>query len=182
MTVVLMLILAVALLLALLWLLFGNRKPKMDPAQAALEIKNLLPVNCRHFPQVQHALRPQDEQFIDRRAPRRLARQWRGERRRVVRLYIEGLAQDFRGLEQLTRLIATLSPEIKKKQAWEWLWLGIQFRLLYRLTLVRFALHSLPSNELMRLTELLTGLAAGLEHSIDRLTPKFPQIETSPTI
>lgn len=182
MTVVLTFTLALALLLILLWLLFGNRAPKVDSALAALEVKKLLPVHCRHFPQVQRALRQQDEKFIGRRAPRQLAKRWRSERRQVVRLYIRGLAQDFRGLEQLARLIATLSPDIKKRQEWEWLWLGIQFRVLYRLTLLRFAAHRLPSGELMRLTELLTGLAAGLERSIERLTPTLPQVETTTTI
>lgn len=182
MTVVLMFVLAAALLLILLWLLFGNREPKTDAALAALEIKKLLPVHCRHFPQLHQALGSQDENFILRRASRQLAKRWRAERQEVVRLYIHGLAQDFHGLEQLARLIATLSPEIKRKQEWEWLRLGIQFRLLYRVTLLRFALHGLPSDELMRLTEMLTGLAAGLEHSIERLTPTFPQVETTTTI
>lgn len=182
MTVALVFMLAVLLLLALLWLLFGNRGPKTDAASAALNIKKLLPVHCRHFPQVQRALRQQDEKFIARRAPRHLAKRWRSERRQVVRLYIRGLAQDFHGLEELARLIATLSPEIRKKQEWEWLWLGIQFRVLYRLTLLRFAAHSLPSGDLMRLTELLTGLAASLERSIERLTPTLPQVETTTTI
>lgn len=182
MTVVLMFLLVVALLPILLWLLFGNREPRADATVAALEIKKLLPSHCRHFPQVRHALGSQDEKFIVRRAPRQLAKRWRAERRQVVGLYIRGLAQDFHGLEQLARLIATLSPEVKKKQEWEWLWLGIQFRLLYRLTLLRFALHGLRSDELMRLTELLTGLATGLEHSIERLTPTFPQVETTTTI
>jgi len=179
MTVVLMFMLAVALLLTLLWLLLGNRGPKTDAALAALEIRKFLPVHCRHFPQVQHALRSKDEEFILRRAPRQLVKRWRAERRQVVQLYIRGLAQDFRGLEQLARLIATLSPELEKKQEWEWLWLGIQFRMLYHLTLLRFALHTRPSDELVRLTELLTGLAAGLEHSIDLLTPRLPQMQTT---
>lgn len=182
MTVVLMLMLAVALLLILLWLLFGNRAPKTDPALAALDIKKLLPAHCRYFPQIQHALRSQDEEFVRHRAPRELAKRWRAERRQIVRLYIGGLAQDFRGLEQLTRLIAALSPDIRKKQLGEWLWLGIQFRLLYWLTLLRFALHSLPSDELMQLTELVTGLASGLERSIDLLTPGFPPVQTTTTI
>ncbi|HKF51373.1 MAG TPA: hypothetical protein VKB26_03600 [Candidatus Acidoferrales bacterium] len=179
MTVVLTFVVAVALFLTLLWLLFGNRRPKTDATLAALEIKKLLPAHCRHFPQVQRALRSQDEEFIDRRAPRYLAKRWRAERRQVVHLYIRGLAQDFRGLEQLARLIAMLSPDIRRKQEWEWLWLGIQFRLLYRMTLLRFALHSLPSDELMQLTEMLTGLAAGLEHSLDRLMPKLAQVKTT---
>ncbi len=182
MTTVLMFVLAVALLLLLLWLLFGNRASKKDAALDALEIKKLLPIHCRHFPQVRHAFQSQDEEFIVRRASRQLAKRWRVERREVVRLYIHGLAQDFRGLEELARLIAALSREIGKKQEWEWLWLGIQFRLLYRLTLLRFALHALPFDELMRLTEMLTGLAAGLEHSIEGLTPTFPQVETTSTI
>lgn len=182
MTFLITLLLSTALLLALLWLLFGRHTSKADLSAAALAIQKLLPVHCQHFPQIHQLLKTEDREFMERRAPRPLASQWRGERRQVLRLYMRGLARDFHGLEELARLIAALSPEIKRRQEWEWLWLGVQFRLLYGLTLMRFALYSLPSGELARLTEMLASLALALEHSIDRLTEAFPKAETATTI
>lgn len=175
-----LLILPIVLLLALLWLLFGYQAPKTDLTDAALEIKKLLPVHCRHFPQIHHILSAKDREFIDRRAPRHIAKQWQAERRQVLRLYLRGLAQDFQGLEQLARLIAALSPQVERKREWEWLWLGLQFRMFYRMTLLQFALHRLPPGELVRLTEMLTSLALRLEHSIERMTEAFPQVQINP--
>lgn len=181
MTITLMILLSIALAVALVWLLFGHRPPKTDLTTAALEIKKLLPVHCRHFPQIHHILKNEDQEFICRRAPRGIARRWQGERRQVLRLYIQALKQDFRGLEQLARLLAALSPEIKHKQESEWFWLGVQFRALYQLTELRFALYGSPGAELVRLAEMLIDLAATLEQSIDRMTEALPQVQTSPS-
>lgn len=181
MTVVLVILLSVALVLALVWLLFGHQASK-DLTAAALEIKKLLPVHCHHFPQIHHLLKSDDGEFMLRRAPRGVLRHWQAERRRILRLYMRGLKQDFRGLEKLARLLAALSPEIKRKQEWEWFWLGVQFRLLYRLTLVRFTLYASPANELVRLAEMLIDLAAALEQSIDRMTEALPQAQASASV
>ncbi|MGB6876035.1 MAG: hypothetical protein WBD87_08370 [Candidatus Acidiferrales bacterium] len=176
----LMLLLSIALLLALIWLLFGNRKPKTDLSLAALEIKRLLPIHCGHFPQIRHILTAEDREFVRRRAPQHIAKQWRAQRRRILRLYIQGLGQDFHGLEQLARLIAALSPEVKRKQEWEWAWISVQFRLLYGLTLLHLALHRLPDGELARLTELLSSLTLTVERWIDHITEALPQVQTNP--
>lgn len=176
-----MLLLSIVLLLALLWLIFGRQTPKTDLAAAALEIKKLLPVHCSHFPQICGILKDEDERFMRRRAPGDIAKQWRVQRRQILRLYIHGLAQDFRGLERLARLIAALSPEVKRKQEWEWLWLGVQFRLLYRVTLMRLAVHRLEPNGLAMLTEMVADLGLTLGRWIDRLTEVLPQAQTTTT-
>ncbi len=180
MTVTLILLLSIVLLLALLWLIFGHKPPKTDLASAALEIKKLLPIHCRHFPQICRILKTEDEEFMRRRAPEHIAKQWRAQRRQILRFYIHGLAQDFHGLERLARLIAALSPEVKRKQEWEWLWLGLQFRLLYRMTIMRLTLHRLEPNDLALLTETVAGLGLALERWIDRMTEALPQVQTNP--
>lgn len=181
MTVLLVFVIAILLAAALLWLLFGNRAGSRDLAADALEIGKLLPVHCRHFPQIHPILKSEDEEFMRRRASREAVSRWRADRRRVLRLYIRGLGSDFRGLERLARLIAALSPRVERKQEWEWLWLGIQFRLLYAITLLRFTLRRLPSSDLIRLTEMLTELAVAMERSIHRMTESFPQAQSSAT-
>lgn len=162
------------LLLALFWLLFSNR-PHIDSVQAALEIHNLLPKHCRHFPQIQHMLNLRDESFVERHAPLRVAKQWRAERRAIIQLYIQGLREDFHRLEKLARLLAALSPEVKRAQEWEWFVLGAQFRVLYGATQLRFAIRSLPTTELVRLTEMLTALRLMLENAMNDMTEALPK-------
>lgn len=164
--------------LALLWLLFGKR-PQQDPVQGALEIQRLLPVHCRHFPQIQHALNASDQTFVERRLPAEIARQWRAERREVIQLYFQGLRQDFLGLEKLARLLAALSPAVKRRQEWEWLRLGIQFRILYRMTQVRLVIYTMPTAELIRLTEMLTALKFILESTMNQMTEALPKIPST---
>lgn len=173
-------VLAAALIAALLWLLLGPQRRKLDPAAQALEIKSLLPRHFQHFPQIGHTLKPDDQEFMRRRAPRELSTEWRKQRTRILRLYIRALAQDFRGLEQLARLVAALSPEVTRRQEWEWLLLGLQFRLLYRMTLLRVSLHRLPPDEMGRLAEMVTSLAMKLERWTDRLTEGLPQAGIAP--
>jgi hypothetical protein len=98
-----------------------------------------------------------------------------------LRLYIHGLAQDFRGLERLARLIAALSPEVKRKQEREWLCFGVQFRLLYRVTQLRLAVHRLEPNELATLMEMVANLGLKLGRWMDRMTEALPQAQTSAT-
>ncbi len=178
MTIALIFLILAGLLLALFWLLLGNRARK-DSVQAALEIQRLLPVHCNHFPQVQHVLKTGDQIFIEQRLPKNIARKWRSERREVVQLYIRGLRQDFRGLEQLARSLAALSPKINRKQEWEWVWLGVQFRLLYAFTQLQFAAHNLPLDGLTHLTEMLMGLRMMLEMTINEMSEPFPETQTT---
>lgn len=177
MTVV-MFLLSAAFFLAILWLLFGGRA-QSDPTQAALEIHDLLPVHCKRFPQVQHLLNLRDQSFIARRAPQKLAKQWRAERRQIIRLYIQGLSEDFRGLQKLARLLAAHSPVVKRKQEWEWLLVGVQFRLLYVATQLRFATNTLPMGEVLRLTEMLSALRLVLENTINDMTEVLPKIPST---
>lgn len=176
MNAALMFVLVVVLFVALFWLLFGNR-PDEDLAQKALDLHDLLPVHCGHFPQIQLVLETDDHLFLQGRVPAKLARQWRTERREVVKLYLQGLRQDFRGLERLARLLAALSPEVKRKQEWEWIWLGGQFRLLYGFTQLQFAVHSLPPGNLLHLTETLTSLRMMLESTLNEMGGALPKLE-----
>lgn len=176
MTIALMFLLTAFLLLALLWLLFGRRVPN-DLAQSALGIHELLPVHCKRFPQMQNVLSPDDQAFISRRAPARVAKQWRAERREITRLYIRALREDFQRLEKLARLLAALSPTAKRSQEWEGLRLGVEFRLLYAVTRMWFAINFQPARELVRLAETLTALRLTLETTLNSLTEIPPKME-----
>lgn len=175
MTAALMFLLAIILLVLLIWLLWAPQKLPSTQV-SALEIKKLLPVHCRHFPQVHRLLATDDEKFLTGRASRSTLKQWRTERNRILRLYLQGLAEDFQHLQQLARLISTLSPELRRSQESELLLLGLQFRALYRMTLLRLALRAVPLEETTRLTELVAKLGLEMQRFLDHMAESKPQV------
>ena len=165
---------AFGIVVTLFWLLFGSPAPETPASLDARDAEEFLPANCRHFPQIRQMLETEDHQFMRRRAPRHIEREWRGERRRILGQYVKGLGQDFSRLERLARLIATLSPEIRKSQEWEWMWLGVRFRLLYRSVELKIALGSFSAKDIARLTDPIAGLAAELESRMARIAECAP--------
>jgi len=163
MTVFAVTLAALGILVALFWLLFGSPATETPVSLDARDVEEFLPANCRHFPQIRQMLETEDYQFMRRRAPRHIEREWRRERRRILGQYLKDLGQDFGRLERLARLIATLSPEIRRAQEWEWMWQGVQFRLLYRMVAVKIALGSFSTDDIARLTEPIAALAGELE-------------------
>ena len=152
-----------AILLALLWLLFGSPTNEAVLSLDARQIEKVLPVNCRHFPQISQLLSQDDNQFMRKRAPHDMESRWRAERRRILKQYLSGLRQDFTSLERLAHLIAVLSPEIAKRQEWEWLWLAAQFHFSYQMLALKLALGSLSPEGLAGLTQMIAGLTSELE-------------------
>ena len=55
--------------------------------------------------------------------------------------------------------------------------MSAQFQVLYRLTMVRIALRSLPLPELSRLTEMVAVLGFELELLLNKMTARIPQAE-----
>ncbi|MHB8412874.1 MAG: hypothetical protein ACYDDI_13140 [Candidatus Acidiferrales bacterium] len=174
MTVFAVTLAALAILLALFWLLFGSPAAGTPASLDARDVEEFLPANCRHFPQIRQMLETEDHQFIRRRAPRHIEVEWRGERRRILGQYLKGLGQDFVRLERLARLIATISPEIRRAQEWEWMWLGIRFRILYRSVELKIALGSFSADDIARLTDPIAGLAAELESRMSLIAECAP--------
>lgn len=163
-----------AILLALLWLLFGSPTNEAVLSLDTLQIEKILPVNCRHFPQISQLLSQEDAQFMRKRAPHYIESKWRGERRRILKQYLSGLRQDFTRLERLARLIAALSPEIRKRQEWEWLWLALQFHFSYRMLALKLALGGCSPEGLAGLTQMIAGLTSELENRMALIVEHSP--------
>lgn len=176
MIVALMLILAVLLLAALGALLFGAGKGEVS---SAFGIKELLPVHCTHFAQVRQILSREDDAFLAARAPQAMLKQWRAERSFALLCYVQGLAEDFRNLRKLARVISALSPQLKQSQEWELLVLGFKFQVLYRLTLLRLAARRLPLEQTARLTEIVSTLGMEMRMALDAITRRASEIEPS---
>lgn len=165
---------ALAILLGLVWLLFGSLRNASAPTIGDLQIEKVLPANCRHFPQISQLLSQEDTEFMRKRAPHHIESKWRAERRRILKQYLDGLRQDFTRLERLARLIAALSPEIRKRQEWEWFWLALQFHLSYRMVALKLALGNFSPEGLASLTEMIAGLTAELENRMALIAEHSP--------
>lgn len=155
---------AIALLLALLWLL---RQPAPKSARKELRgearIEELFPLHCQHFPQIRQALSTQDEEFLRGRVSREELGKWRAERRAVLQQFLTGLGEDFDRLSQVARTVAALSPEVSRARETEQFWLGLRFRILHRLVSLRLYAGWVSLTQLARLTEMVGSLAARIE-------------------
>lgn len=175
MTVLVATLASLAILLTLLWLLFGSSKNETGLSFDASQIEKLLPTNCRHFPQISQLLSQEDAEFMRKRAaPHHIVGKWRAERRGILRQYLSGLRQDFMRLERLARLIAALSPEIRKGQELEWVWLALQFHVSYRMAALKLALGSFSPEGLVELTEMIAGLTGDLENRMALIAEHSP--------
>ncbi|MGB7023479.1 MAG: hypothetical protein WBD73_06745 [Candidatus Acidiferrales bacterium] len=174
MIVLVAVLVALAILLSLVWLLFGPRTIASPPTIGDLQIEKVLPVNCRHFPQISQLLSQEDTQFMRERAPHHIQSKWRAERRRILKQYLNGLRQDFERLERLARLIAAFSPEIRKRQEWEWVWLALQFHFSYRMVTLKLAIGSFSPEGLAGLTEMIAGLTSELENRMALIAEHSP--------
>jgi hypothetical protein len=175
MTLALYFVVGIAILLAVFWLVFAPRPTGPVLEIESLQIEKLFPLHCRRFSQISQLLHPEDAEFLRRRSLNSSAvRKWRSERRRILRQYLNGLAEDVARLERLARLLATLSPEIAPKQEWQWLRLSIQFRVLIRMIALRVALGWISLGQLSRLTQLVTDRAGELQTRIGKMLEVLP--------
>ncbi len=157
-------ILALVLLAVLLWLLLEKPEPRRLPqATPRLAVEELFPLHCRYFPQVRQALSPADREYLRERASLRIRRHAHGERQRVARQFLAGLSEDFSRLDRLGRTVAALSPEVSRKREAERLWLGVRFRVLYRVAQLQLLAGSVSIPQLTQLTDLIGSLASQIE-------------------
>lgn len=169
-TMVIFVGIALALLVALLWLMRERPQARELPdAELKSRIEELFPLHLRYFAQVRQALSPADQEYLSLRASRRIQRQARAERLDVARRFLDGLQEDFFRLERLARAVAALSPAVSRSQEAERLWLGLRFRILHRAVWLRLATGGVSLPQLTRLTELVGNLAAQIEASMAAL-------------
>ncbi len=163
-------VLALLLLVLLLWLLRERADARRLPEGALkLPIEDLLPVHCRHFPQVRQALSPADREYLRERASPKIQRQWRAERRAVTQRFLAGLQEDFLRLERLGRMVAALAPQVSRKREFERVWLGLRFRVLYRVVRLQLVVGSISVPQLARLTDLIGSLAVQIQTAMATL-------------
>jgi hypothetical protein len=167
-TIVVYLALAFAVLLIVL--LRPDRRPRVSGRSLAdQKIESMLPKHYRFFPQIQRALSAEDTAYLREMAPPDVAHQALRERRAIARRFLQGLHTDFAGLEQLARVVASLSPVLSRKQETERLLLGLRFRILYSVVCLKLSLGEIPLREIEQLTGLVGRLALRMEHAMEEV-------------
>jgi hypothetical protein len=156
---------ALGLFALLFWLVF---RPLPSVRSAAgiterLELEELFPLHCRHFPQIRQALSAADQAFLRQRASRQTYQSWKTNRRRAIRSFLGGLREDFASLERLARAVSALSPEISQTREAQQLWFSLRFRLLYHLVSLRMLMGTASLPQLIRLTQMVGSFAAQIE-------------------
>lgn len=174
MSLAIFILLGIAILALLFWLLVPASAKGPGAAIESLEIEQLQPLHCRHFPQISLLLQPDDRRFVEQRASAEVARAWKRERRKIMLAYLKGLAEDFNRLETLARLLASLSSEVSRKREWEWFWMGLQFRIMFKLLTLRFTFGHFSLPHLARLTDFVASHAAELEVRMSQMSGMLP--------
>jgi len=168
-------VVALALLVTLLWLLREPGAPATGEEagfaarQHFPQIEELFPLHCPYFPQLRQVLSRGDEQYMRKRASRRLQKRWCAERRRVAQQFLEGLREDFLRLNRLAGTVAALSPGVDRRQEAERFRLALRFRLLFLLVELRLKLGPARLDELTGLANLISTLAVELDRGIAAL-------------
>ncbi len=163
-------VLTILLIVALVWLIrMPGDAAHLPPLTQRQEIEQLFPVHCRYFSAMRQVLSRTDEEFLQGRLPSGVQRQWRAERRHVARKFLKGLGEDFVRLDRLARTVAALSPEINREHEAKRFWLGMRFRVMYRMVEFRLAFQWVPLQDIARLADLIGSLAARMEAAMAAL-------------
>jgi hypothetical protein len=164
-------LLAVGFSSILLWLMRPGRnyaKAGRAPAHQTIDeaLESVVPHHYRYFPQVRQALSAGDYEYLRKAAPPHVAKKATRERREVARHFLSGLHEDFSKLERLARMVAALSPVVSREQETERLLLGLRFRVLYAMVLLRLSMGRVPLLQIGELTNLVGRLAVRMEQAM----------------
>jgi hypothetical protein len=171
-------LLALALLGALYWL---SRRARKEPGGAdilrTLSAESLLPQHFKYFPQVRQALSQEDAKFLELRASAAVRHAARRARRAVALKFLMGLRDDYRRLDRLARVLASLAPAADRQREAQRIWLAARFELRWAFVWLELWSGATPVTQLQGIAGFIGALAARLEGSIDAL-----QEATNPTI
>lgn len=150
------------------WLL--ARPLPEESAQGGNKIEDLRPSHAQHLPQLRQSLASADRRYVRRKTPEPIGKAWRDDRRKVLRSFLSGVAQDYARLERLASEVGSLSPEASKREEFRKTWLRVRFRTSYRVLSVELAARRRCSmGRLAHLTELVANLSADTENAMERL-------------
>jgi hypothetical protein len=154
----------------IIWLVawpLGSQSSFSDSEAAQPELESLFLLHCRYFAQIRRVLGQGDRHFLRGRLSGAEIASWGEERRQVLKRFLAALGDDYARLDFLSRRIAALSPRIQRRHELQRIWLGLRFRMLYRVVVMRLAIEGLvPVESMAKLTGVLGALSYELEGSM----------------
>jgi hypothetical protein len=173
--VVLLITCATLIILAALVWLVSKPLPEETSLSLGSKIEDLVPLHTQHFPQLRQALESADNRYVRQKANAAVHRMWREERRRILKSFLAGLAEDFARLDRLARIVASLTPRFSRREELAYIWLSLRFRLTYRIVSIRISAGGAGSvRQLSYLTEIVGNLSARAEEAMVRLESRSP--------
>jgi len=163
---------AVALAGMLIGLLRFLGKPLGEEISTGFEtkIENLLPLHSQHLPQLRQSLASTDTRYVRRNTSEEVEHRWREERRQIVARFLRGVAVDFARTEQLAQVVASLAPNLSRRNQVFRTWRRFRFRVSYRLLSGWMAAGKAVSlGPLIHLTNLVANLSADAENAMEQL-------------
>jgi hypothetical protein len=149
------LVLVVLLLLLFVFLLFRN-SDSQNRKEPLVRINDFLPTHYFEFEQVERRLAGLEE------ALQRI----QSERRAVALGYLDALREEFIRVQRLLNHAAKFLPELTIAGEVERLWLGIRFRVEYRLTRLWIQLGFAPAAQLQGLTRHVRRFAEWTDQAL----------------
>jgi hypothetical protein len=159
------------MLWAIIWLIAGPLAMQASVSEASEpELESLFLLHCRYFAQMRQVVGQGDRQFLRERLSSIEIAKWGRERRQVLKRFLAALGEDYARLDSLSRRIAALSPHIRRRHELQRIWLGVRFRILYRIVAMRLAVEGLvPVESIAQLTGVLGALSYQLEGTMNDL-------------
>jgi hypothetical protein len=163
-------LLTLALLGALYWL---SQRARRDPRGVDLlrtiSGDSLLPQHYKFFPQVCRALSADDARFLQARATPAVRRAAFQARRTVALQFLTGLKDDYRKLDRLARVLASLATSANQQREAQRFWLALQFGIRWRIVWLEIWSGAAPVTQLQQMAGFIGGLAAQMQSSISVL-------------
>jgi hypothetical protein len=151
----------------LLWALRGaSQRRSYDRGPGAL---NKTPHHLNNMAQIRRAMDPADFDFVKGQGGRDLAARLRGERRKVVLLYLAAVRSDFEQSLRVARVIAVLSPEVSGSHEYERIRLAMIFRWRFQMIKVRLLMGIIPQPQFVTLWQMAASMAVQMEENMAKL-------------
>ncbi len=160
---VLVFLMAAAGVLVLLAFLCATLIPLREERslQPGEKIELLFPVHTQHFPQLKRSLDSSDAQYVTRQGSKELHNDWRSERCRILKDYVNGLGGDFARVMLLRRMLNSISRPSVQTGRFRWMRLALRFRMHYRaVSFCVFVRGTCTLRQLARLSAIVACLAA----------------------
>jgi|CZKC01.1.fsa_nt_gi hypothetical protein len=166
--VFLLALVTLVLLGALYWISQRDRQePRGVDLLRTLSADTVLPQHYKYFPQVCRALSTEDARFLQLRATPAIRRSALQTRRAVALKFLTGLKDDYRKLDRLARVLASLAPLANQQREAQRMWLAFQFEFRWAAVWLEVWSGASPVAQLQSMAGFIGVLAARMQTSMN---------------